>query len=60
MSLARSTAERLRGYADDLMSVAEAFDSQSRHHGRSDQLIARVEGIAQDIRSAVRGRASHG
>lgn len=39
-----------------VLRIAEDMSTGSRHHGRSDRLIADVEQAAQDLRAAVRGR----
>lgn len=56
MGIVRTKADRLRGLADDLYSVAQAYDEPSRSICRADALVARTETIAGEIRAVVRGR----
>lgn len=53
---ATTAADRLRGYADELLSLAEAVEQPSRSTVRADMLIAEGERIAEGVWAAFRGR----
>ncbi|MEG3084019.1 hypothetical protein U1707_10235 [Sphingomonas sp. PB2P12] len=51
-----TTADHVEAIGMRVLRIAEDMTAGSRHHGRSDRLIAEVEQAAQDLRAAVRGR----
>jgi hypothetical protein len=51
-----TTADHVEAIGMRILRIAEDMAIGSRHHGRSDRLIGKVEQAAQDLRAAVRGR----
>lgn len=51
-----TTADNVEAIGMRMLRIAEDMASGSRHHGRSERLIAEAEQAAIDLRAAVRGR----
>ena len=50
--------QQLRRFADEVLSIADAYEEPSRSTKRADALIARVERVSSDIRAVARGRSA--
>lgn len=55
MAQDRSRGDRLRSFADELYTLADACDTPSRSLGRAETLIAEGERIGHGVVSVFRG-----
>jgi len=52
----RSVAEQLRDAGDQLYRLADLTETPQRAHSANDRLRDKIESVAGDVRSIVRGR----